>query len=130
VQNAADAVRKDALRLTHNYSISTSLLFLDRLGDPQDVPFIESLAVRLLAARWHIATVHLEEVFDKSVGPLDVVLGYRNPRRTKRLAEPSRRRPRIVDQHSAYSRLAPRETEPEVLYARLKDLLRLPVPSL
>jgi len=104
----------------------------ERFGPwPEPAEWLLRMAeLRLLAARWHIATVHLEEVFDKSVGPLDVVLGYRNPRRIKRLAEQSRGRLRIVDQNSAYFRLAPRETEPEVLYARLKDLLRLPVPSL
>ncbi|HEV3447108.1 MAG TPA: transcription-repair coupling factor [Gemmataceae bacterium] len=116
---------------------------LDRLDDfrqelrerfgpwPEPAEWLLRMAeLRLLAARWHIATVHLEEVLDKSVGPLDVVLGYRNPRRIKRLAEQSRGRLRVVDQNSAYFRLAPQETEPEVLYARLKDLLRLPVPSL
>ena len=104
----------------------------ERFGPwPEPTEWLLRMAeLRLLAARWHIATVHLEEVLDKSVGPLDVVLGYRNPRRIKRLAEQSRGRLRIVDQNSAYFRLAPKETEPEVLYARLKDLLRLPVPSL
>ncbi|HEV3078254.1 MAG TPA: transcription-repair coupling factor, partial [Gemmataceae bacterium] len=116
---------------------------LDRLDDfrqelrerfgpwPEPAEWLLRMAeLRLLAARWHIATVHLEEVLDKSVGPLDVVLGYRNPRRIKRLAAQSRGRLRVVDQNSAYFRLAPQETEPGVLYARLKDLLRLPVPSL
>jgi len=85
--------------------------------------------LRLLAARWHIATVHLEEVLDKSVGPMDVVLGYRNARKVKRLADQSRGRLRIVDENSAYLRLAQAETDPEALYACLKDLLRLPVSS-
>jgi hypothetical protein len=58
VQKAADAVRKASVHLTHTYSLSLSLLFLDRLGDEADVPIIESLAVRLLAGQngnggWH-----------------------------------------------------------------------------
>ncbi len=51
VIKAAAAVRQGVIRNTHNYSIALSLLFLDRLGDPQDVPFIEALAIRLLAAQ-------------------------------------------------------------------------------
>src|SRR5262245_51641109 len=48
VSRAADAVRQKSIALTHTYSIALSILFLDRLGDPDDVPLIESLMVRLL----------------------------------------------------------------------------------
>src|SRR5207247_3527863 len=60
----------------------------DRFGPmPEPTEWMLRLAeLRLLAARWQIATIHLETVLDKSVGPLDVVLGYRNPRKIKRLA--------------------------------------------
>jgi hypothetical protein len=51
VQKAADAVRKASVHLTHTYSLSLSLLFLDRLGEEADVPLIESLTVRLLAGQ-------------------------------------------------------------------------------
>src|SRR4051794_38038160 len=51
IQRAANAVRQAALSLDHTYSISLSILFLDRLGDPSDVPLIESLTVRLLAGQ-------------------------------------------------------------------------------
>jgi hypothetical protein len=51
VLRAADAVRKASIHLTHTYSISLSLLFLDRLGDPEDRPFIESLIERLLGGQ-------------------------------------------------------------------------------
>ena len=51
VARAADAVRRASPSLTDTYSLSLSLLFLDRLGDPADVPLIESLAVRLLAGQ-------------------------------------------------------------------------------
>jgi hypothetical protein len=58
VRKAADAVRSASIPLTRTYSLSLSLLFLDRLGDEADVPLIESLAVRLLAGQtarggWH-----------------------------------------------------------------------------
>jgi hypothetical protein len=48
---AADAVRRASLTLNHNYSISLAILFFDRLGDPADLPLIESLTVRLLAGQ-------------------------------------------------------------------------------
>ncbi|HEY7311138.1 MAG TPA: hypothetical protein VH643_17375 [Gemmataceae bacterium] len=51
VLRAADAVRQASLGLTHNYSIVLTILFLDRLGDPADIPLIESLTVRLLAGQ-------------------------------------------------------------------------------
>lgn len=51
VRRAADAVRQVGVGLTHNYSIALSILFLDRLGDPADIPLIESLTVRLLAGQ-------------------------------------------------------------------------------
>jgi transcription-repair coupling factor (superfamily II helicase) len=98
----------------------------DRFGPlPEVTEWLVRLAeLRLLAARWHLADIHLEEVFDKSVGPLDVVFSYRNPRRMRRLAEQSNGRVRIVDDTSAYLRVAPAETKPDALYSLLKDLLR------
>jgi HEAT repeats len=51
IQRAADAVRDASVRLTHTYSLALSILFLDRLGDPRDVPLIESMTVRLLAGQ-------------------------------------------------------------------------------
>lgn len=51
VLRAADAVRAASIGLTYNYSICLSILFLDRLGDPNDIPLIESLTVRLLAGQ-------------------------------------------------------------------------------
>ncbi len=100
----------------------------DRFGPlPEPTQWLLRLAeLRLLAARWQVASVHLEEVLDKSVGPLDAVLGYRSSRRMKHLAERSQGRIRMVDATSAYLRLAPAETKPERLYACLKNLLRLP----
>jgi hypothetical protein len=99
--------------------------------------------LRLLAARWQVATVHLEgkgmgsqangialaEAAGSSEGPVDVVLGYRNPRKIKRLAALSGGWLRVVDGSSAYFRLQAGETEPVVLYQRLKDLLQSAPPS-
>jgi hypothetical protein len=51
VRQAAAAVRRASIGLTHTYSVALSILFLDRLGDPDDVPLIESLMVRLMAGQ-------------------------------------------------------------------------------
>jgi transcription-repair coupling factor (superfamily II helicase) len=104
----------------------------DRFGPlPESAEWLLRLAeIRILAARWQIATIHLEQVHDKSAGSMNLVLGYRGPRKIKRLAERAKDRLRIVDDARAYYRLAPAETEPEALYASLKDLLRLPSQSL
>jgi hypothetical protein len=48
---AARYVRQEGIRCDYVYGLSTALLFLDRLGDPADVPLIESMAVRLLAGQ-------------------------------------------------------------------------------
>jgi transcription-repair coupling factor (superfamily II helicase) len=103
----------------------------DRFGPiPEPAEWLLRLAeIRLLASRWQIASIHLEEVLDRSAGPRDLVLGYRGPRKVRMLADRSGGRIRIVDPTTAYARLAPAETGPEALYACLKELLRLPTAS-
>jgi transcription-repair coupling factor (superfamily II helicase) len=109
----------------------------DRFGPPPEtVAWLLRLAeLRLLAARWQVATVHLEGKGaqeraagdgDGFTGPIDVVLGYRSARRIKALAQRSGGRLRVVDEHSAYFRLQPDEIAPAALYACLKNLLRSP----
>lgn len=51
VFRAAQTVRRASPNLSYNYAICLSILFFDRLGDPGDIPLIESLTVRLLAAQ-------------------------------------------------------------------------------
>jgi hypothetical protein len=51
VLQAIKALRPATPELTDTYSLSLAILFLDRLGDPGDVPLIQSLAVRLLAGQ-------------------------------------------------------------------------------
>ena len=51
IRNLAGVVRPAALTLTHTYSLALAILFLDRLGDPADVPLIQSMGVRLLAGQ-------------------------------------------------------------------------------
>jgi transcription-repair coupling factor (superfamily II helicase) len=99
----------------------------DRYGPlPEQAEWLLRLAeLRLLAARWQIATVHLEGPKEGSVGPTDVVLGYRGPRKAKRLAERSGGRLRVVDESSAYFRLTAKEEGPMELYETLRELLRI-----
>ena len=114
----------------------------DRFGPvPEAVDWLLRLAeLRLLATRWQIATVHLESKGVKDSGhddkhangqppthgAIDVVLGYRNPRKLERLVKRTGPRLRIVDGVSAYYRLDPGEEEPLDLYDVLKHVLRLP----
>ncbi len=51
VKAAADAVRAAGLQMSHTYSLSLSVLFLDKYNDPNDTPLIESMIVRLLAGQ-------------------------------------------------------------------------------
>jgi hypothetical protein len=66
VVKAAQAVRRRSIRLTHTYSLSLVLLFLDRLDDPRDLPIIRSLGARLLhgqnaAGGWTYSCPRLEK---------------------------------------------------------------------
>jgi hypothetical protein len=51
VLRAADVVRKASIGVTETYTIAVSILLFDRLGDPDDIPLIESLTLRLLAGQ-------------------------------------------------------------------------------
>jgi hypothetical protein len=51
VARAADFVREASFSCNFTYSLSLAILFLDRLGDPDDIPMIESLTVRLLGGQ-------------------------------------------------------------------------------
>jgi transcription-repair coupling factor (superfamily II helicase) len=117
----------------------------DRFGvPPEPVEWLLRLAeLRIRAARWQVAAIHLEgkgqrvaakgeggAVAVNPEGPTDVVLGYRNPRKVKRLAALSGGRLRVVDAATAYYRLDPSETEPLVLFERLQELLQSPAATL
>lgn len=51
VKKAAEYVRKTAITANSVYSLSLSIVFLDRLGYASDTPLIESMVVRLLAGQ-------------------------------------------------------------------------------
>ncbi len=99
----------------------------DRFGPlPEPAEWLLRQAeIRLLAAAWKVATVHLEKPPEGVTGPTDVVLGYKSSRRVKELAERSKGRLRVVDAESAYFRLRPAEEAPEALYKTLRELLRV-----
>jgi len=97
----------------------------DRFGaPPEPTEWLLRLAeLRLLVAQWKIASVHLEKSAEVGSSAVDVVFGYRNPRRIKELAAGSEGRVRVVDDSSAYFRLTGAELEPLALYVTLKRLL-------
>jgi transcription-repair coupling factor (superfamily II helicase) len=98
----------------------------DRFGPvPEPAEWLLRLAeLRLLAARWRLATVHIDKPPEGVVGPTDVVFGYRNKKRAEELAQRSGGRIRVVDESSAYFRPQPEELGDEALFRTLKDLLR------
>jgi hypothetical protein len=51
VANLTKRVRAGAAKMTETYVLSLTILFLDRLGDPQDEPMIRHLAARLIAGQ-------------------------------------------------------------------------------
>jgi hypothetical protein len=51
VQKAARVVRRLSVELNQTYALSLCVLFLDRLGDPDDVPLIVSMSARLLGGQ-------------------------------------------------------------------------------
>ncbi len=51
VRGVAEIVRPASVSMRETYTLALSILFLDRLGDPVDVPLIESMTVRLLAGQ-------------------------------------------------------------------------------
>jgi uncharacterized protein YcbK (DUF882 family) len=70
------------------------------------------------------ATVLMEKASEKAA-PTDVVLGYRNTKRIRELAERSKGRLVVADEKSAYFRLRPAELEPLAMYRVVKGLLRV-----
>ncbi|MGE3808640.1 MAG: transcription-repair coupling factor, partial [Gemmataceae bacterium] len=97
----------------------------DRFGPlPEPVKWLLRLAeLRLLAARWQVATIHLEKIGEHWYA----VLGYRSKRLIQQLATRAGTRLRVADEESAYYRLKPAETEALPLYKCLREAVRLEV---
>jgi transcription-repair coupling factor (superfamily II helicase) len=97
----------------------------DRFGPlPEPAEWLLRLTeLRLLAAQWKIASIHLEKSAEVGSSATDVVFGYRSPRRIQELAACSEGRVRIVDDASAYFRPTGAELEPLALYKTLTHLL-------
>jgi hypothetical protein len=51
VERAAAVIRQAGIPLTHTYSLSLAIMFLDRRGDVQDEQLIQSMAIRLLGGQ-------------------------------------------------------------------------------
>jgi hypothetical protein len=95
VAKAAGYLRRQAVTMQFTYALSLTILFLDRLGDPGDVPLIESLAVRLMAGQnagggW---TYNCPEPPPGELGRLSALAGRRGPPAERREEpEPTGRR--------------------------------------
>jgi transcription-repair coupling factor (superfamily II helicase) len=97
----------------------------DRFGPlPEPAEWLLRLAkLRLLAAQWQVASIHVEQSAEVGSHATDVVFNYRNARRMRELVAHSNGRLRIVDEAHAYFRLKREELEPLALYATLQNLL-------
>src|SRR5205807_1100267 len=51
IRSAVLKVRADVQRVDHTYDLALTVLFLDKLGDPEDKRRIQLLAVRILAGQ-------------------------------------------------------------------------------
>jgi hypothetical protein len=51
IEKAAHVLRRDLLGAANTYDLATALLFFDKLGHAADEPFIEGLAIRLVAGQ-------------------------------------------------------------------------------
>jgi transcription-repair coupling factor (superfamily II helicase) len=101
----------------------------DRYGAlPETTEWMIRLAdLRLLATHWQIASIHLEgKGLEGGEGPVDIVIGYRHPRKIEALAKRSNGRVVVVDKESAYLRTKPGEREPLAMFGLLQHVLRLP----
>jgi transcription-repair coupling factor (superfamily II helicase) len=101
----------------------------DRYGPiPETTEWLTRLAeLRLLATYWQIASIHLEgKGLENEEGVVDVVFGYRHPRKIETLSKRSGGRLKVVDGASAYLRTRIEERPPEPLYRLLQHVLRLP----
>ncbi|MFN4261032.1 MAG: HEAT repeat domain-containing protein [Gemmataceae bacterium] len=80
IEQAAKDVREASIELTHTYTLALSLLFLDRLGDPRDVPLIQSMGARLLAGQNQTGgwTYYCPRIEDSEVRRLTNVVRQRN----------------------------------------------------
>jgi hypothetical protein len=51
VKKLAVDLRKECATLTHTYTLALAIMFFDRLGDPRDVPLIQTMGLRLLTGQ-------------------------------------------------------------------------------
>jgi transcription-repair coupling factor (superfamily II helicase) len=108
--------------LQHLADLQTELV--DRFGPLPEpaVNLVRLQELRLLAARWQIASIHLEEP--------DLIIGYRHQPTIKRLAEALGGRLRLLDDSSASLRLrTAAETTPAGMLALLKTCLLKALPE-
>jgi hypothetical protein len=54
IQKRLPGLRQESISATHTYSLALLIVLLDRIGDPDDVPLIHSLALRLLAGQYYV----------------------------------------------------------------------------
>ena len=90
---------------------------IDRFGPlpPAATRLLDRMELRILAARWKIDAIHLEDAY--------LVFKYRDAARIQELARLHGKRLRVVDGRSAYLPLPQEVTDPDSLAALVKVVL-------
>jgi hypothetical protein len=119
VERAAAVIRQAGIPLTHTYSISLAILFLDRLGDANDELLLQSLAVRLLGGQneqggWTYQCPSLDDKEQRRLSNL-------NPQRNELVGRVERPKPGRTE--STPNQELPKEIKDQL--ARLNNLAAL-----
>jgi hypothetical protein len=126
VQKAAKAVRILSLEQSQTYALSLSIMFLDRLGDPDDEPLIESMAVRLVAGQtsaggWSYACPILP------LGEAKRLVELTTKKKDDKKSEPRKgevTKPSGDDKKTTDDKREPTHTPPDKLLAQIEVLRR------
>jgi hypothetical protein len=103
IQKAADNTRQMAVSSDWTYDLTMAIMFLDRLGDPEDLPIIEGLALRILASQsatngWVYKCKPLPEAIQARIKDhVDKMIAAGPRKLPEKLVEPKQRDPKDVD---------------------------------
>jgi hypothetical protein len=103
IRKAAGVIRKGVPGVTKTYDAATAILFLDRLGDPDDLPLIEALSLMLMASQtpyngWHYVCEPLPKPIQDRLGEHLKKQAEGEPRKLPE--KPGERKPRDPSQVS------------------------------
>lgn len=107
IRSSAFSVRKAAPRMVQTYSLSLAILFLDRLGVPEDGPLIQTFALRLIAGQnpagsWTYVCPILNSTEEQQLVTFLKTLDYADPNAMSDAATLPPKLRRIVEQQDNF----------------------------